>query len=283
MDEIKGSVWGGAINVQVVIDQSLLVRGSIEEIDKLVNVRIPRNSYLSMYTDSILSSIKVYLKKDIPDIIPHVWFEDNNCVLLWNIPVGTLFDTMNHTADYSKGIWQNDNSIQVWKINLIYGSDLPPLHIPVVGGLNQIEKYWMHQWKQACFILNGTSKQIMSLAMKDTKSFWESVLHRDYNSFSQLSAKIIPSRPRHVPIIIHFLNRVDSIVQPLTEATNKDGSDKILIQVVSNLIQEGRDNDNVKLNVICQGIYLPHDVNIYGLYLRFASFDGFLHLILSYS
>ena len=278
MQDIHQMVWDGGLNIQIEVDQSL-VFGSDEYKPCYINVRLPRESYFPLYLRSLLYRIKSDLKKDIDEVVPYIWFEQNDANLPWNIPIGTLYDIMN---PYVAGIPLDEtslgSSIQVWKIKMRYGDNPPPNHIPLLNGLDQIQKYWMHQWKQACFVLNGSSKQVMSLKTDDSKAFWRSVLTRDGHMFSLTSHKIIPTTPRNIPIMVHHQTDADYLSQPLVVPHNESWETTSIQTVIdsSGFVTSNKG----ALVVVSQGIDIPTNMLIEELYKDFVSFDGFLHIVI---
>lgn len=279
MDQIRGLVWNGALNVQIEIDKALII-AKAEDKPLLFNVRIPRDSYISLYTNTILNKIKHYLRKDVVDVVTNIWYEANNQVLLWNIPVTTLYDITNgYDSDPLRVEEQRDNFIRVWKIKMKYGTDLPANHIPIVNGIKQIQTYWMHQWKQASFLLNGSSKRVMSLHMNDTQLFWDSVINRSLESFEEIRNKIIDNVPRNIPIIIHRIDHPDRLYY--SKDTNIERANSVMTKTIENLLADHYDSDIIGgIDVLCQGIVIPHNLTLPLLYSILSSFDGFLHIVL---
>lgn len=278
MSDIHQLVWNGGLNTQIEIDKSLVFMDD-ESKPLFINVRLPRESYFVLYASSLLHRIKLKLRKDIDEVLPYIWFEQDGSNLPWNIPIGTLHDIMNQRiSELPIEAAASSTSILVWKIRMVYGQELPQNHIPLTNGLEQVQKYWMHQWKQACFVLNGTSKQIMSMKMDDSKAFWQSVISRNVDIFSSMSDKIVPSIPRNIPVMVHRQNYMDFISQPLV-IPQKESWKTTTLQTVLDSSEYTTTEQNT-LAVVCQGIDVPCSILIEELYRDFVSLDGFLHLIL---
>lgn len=278
MDEIKSLVWRGALNVQVTIKPSLLVADVISK-ECVLNLRIPRNNYLPTYLPMILSNLRKYLRIDIEESNQIFWFEFENVPLFWNYPMGVLYDSMTCLNPSERIRADNDNSLAIWKLELVHGSEAPTGVIPLLGGSEQIQNYWMHQWKQACFVLNGSSRQMMSLSMQDSQKFWKSVVDADQKSFELISSRVIPFKPRFIPLIIHQSLPEMKIVQPVVSEFKKDGSKRQLIDILKTQFSGLFQTDTKTLmKMVTNGIEVPLDANLYELYLRFMAFDGFLHL-----
>ncbi|KAH9199333.1 autophagy protein Apg5-domain-containing protein [Zygosaccharomyces rouxii] len=278
MDQIRELVWSGAINVQINVKQSLLLN-EVSHKESLVNVRIPRDTYLVLYLPAIVSHLRNSLKID-----PNgndggtYWFEFEDVPLFWNYPLGVLYDSMLALNPPGRVSRDTENSINVWKIELAYGSNPPAGVIPLINGIDQIKSYWMHQWKQSCYILNGSAKQVMSLSMQDSQQFWGSILNRDRTNFGRISSKIIPKRPKFIPIILHqTLPDIKRIQLSATECKD-DGSLQTVADLAKIQFPEFFQDNQVLMKAVSNGIEVPLHSNVFELYQRLMSFDGFLHV-----
>lgn len=277
-NDIRRLVWQSALNVQVTVKSSLrAVDGNNG--DCSVNLRIPRDVYLPSCLPTIAASLRDALRMDLDDTEQFQWLEFEDVPLYWNYPVGVLYDSMTGLNPSEREDRDTENSIEVWKLVLAQGPKVPSGVIPFTGELRQVRSYWMHQWKQVSFILNGSSKQVMSLSMQESTRFWESVLTRDLEIFTNVASKVIPLKPRHIPVIIHQTLPETKLFQPVTAYLKDDGSRTKLIDVIQaqfpNLFKyEGKSLSKVVSN----GIELPLNEDLFELYSRFFSLDGFLHL-----
>lgn len=278
MDEIRSLVWRGTLNVQLTIKPSLLVADVISK-QCALNVRIPRNNYLPTYLPFILSNFRKHLQIDIDESNQVFWFEFESVPLFWNYPVGVLYDSMTCLNPSERIRNDDENSLSIWKLELVHGSEAPSGVIPLVGGTEQIQNYWMHQWKQACFVLNGSSRQMMSLSMHDSKRFWKSVVDREQKSFEAISSRVVPFKPRFIPLVIHQSLPEMKIVQPVVSEFKKDGSKMQLVDILKTQFPElFQTGTKILMKMVSNGIEIPLSANLYELYLRFMTFDGFLHL-----
>ena len=281
MEQIRKLIWDGAINVQISLDDALLVGGSPEGSNRL-NVRVLRDVYIVHYLCHILEDLRMHLR-DVPErLILHLWFEYGGQPMPWNCPIGVLYDSMKaqQICGYYKVSRSTlENTVNVWKIRLRYGTEIPATCIPLVDGIKQVKKYWMHQWKQVCYVLNGSSKQIMSLSIKDSDEFWQSVLRRDMTTFENIKAKIVPKSPRSLPLIIHGTPGVT--LQPVVHGQNDDGTPATLANVLRSATPEYFDERNVfSGTAISNGVQIPIEIELEKLYFLFMSFDGFLHIVI---
>lgn len=316
MNSVRDLIWVGKINVQIYLHDSILIskqRNSSQNSDYHVsskpylNLRLPREAYLPMYLTQILKQLQLYLiSDDIEHISSRCWFTFENKILPWFLPIGVMFDmTMASviTSRVSKNYTQFiDNIINVWPITLHYMDSnkeykkMPSSVIPLIDGERQVESYWMHRWKQACFIMTGSSKSIMSLSRNDTIIFWNSIKSRNSIQFEKISKYIIPSTIlgfRMVPVQFHKVNYINNEfmdpIQPVTKVTvSSDSFDKLKNVVLRDPIAKEfpdlfDENENFTAVLIAQGIILRLDESIYTLYTSLLSIDGFLHIIIAYS
>lgn len=267
MGDSKELVWNGSINVQIKLDSRLLVDG-VPEGRRLVNIRVPRESYIAIYTPLVLERLRNVLRSDIEELLPKVWYSYKDISLPWSIPFGTLFDIYNGAHKGISG--SRDNYINVWKLNLVTDEKFPINVIPIIEGQDQLRKFMMQRWKQCCFILNGSSKRVMSLSLQDSLEVWEGVTERDYAKYSGVIKRIMPRTPRRIPVAIHAANG-----GPIVQTTEPTLTDTSFSQAVEGIVKADF--------VVCQGIvmYLRDfsDTSLYDVYDKLHSIDGYLHLI----
>lgn len=305
MKSARQLAWAGEINVQIFIDGNLLI-GESNSLEKpLLNLRFPREAFLPMYLPQILNQLRLYLKYDVNKMIPHCWFSFRETVLPWFLPVSVIFD-MTMTEEII--VRSKDNLgipkgsiISSWPItlhcNYTEGGEggstdskpTPNGFIPLISGESQIESFWMHRWKQACFIMNGSSKLMMSLTRHESVSFWRSIVDRDSDTFSKISAKVIPSNTsgfKMVPIKFHVIynnsDKFDSPIQPVVKLLQDDNKylttlNDVLINTFPKVIDS---QGNITGKLIAQGILIRGEETIHELFTSLMSIDGFLHIIL---
>ncbi|CAI4053081.1 hypothetical protein SKDZ_16G1260 [Saccharomyces kudriavzevii ZP591] len=281
MNDIKQLVWDGELNVLISIDPSFLMKGSPKE-KTVLRIRVPRETYLINYMPFIWSKIRDFLSFDpLNDSKKCFWFEHNGAPIRWNYPVGVLFDGLvkSSLAFVTSSEIQSENVITILRVRLVMGDSLPPTVIPITTSKTQAEKFWFHQWKQVCFILNGSSKAIMSLSVNESRKFWRSIIARNLHDFVEISNKISSSKPRHIPIIIqtHKASGSFNISQPTVRMTGLDTTLKDIEGDIFNAKEEMNADNSI---ILCQGIEIPWDIAMSDMYLKLRSFDGFLYITL---
>lgn len=282
MEKVRKLIWEGLLNVEVAIDNELIIPGTPRD-ECLVHLRIPRDSYLVIYLPTILHKLKDVLKDDTLDAFKGWWFGMENVFLYWNHPVGVLYDSLSGlNPALRKANTATNEFINVWKITLSHRDEIPSGMIPIIYGTKQIQEFWMHQWKQACFILNGSSKQVMSLSMSDSMQFWEGVLQRNDRAFQFISEKIIPGANaiRNIPLKIHQTLPEVKVVQPTVKATNNEKNTtlgEVLHKEFPQWFPKSGGTPELAKPII-QGIEVPLEFSLADLYYKLVSLDGFLHV-----
>ncbi|CCH59994.1 hypothetical protein TBLA_0C01810 [Henningerozyma blattae CBS 6284] len=294
MNVIQNLLWQGSVNVQIIIDSELLLPG-VPWQETIVNLRLPRNSYLILCIPLILKQTGKFLKLQFDSNTYIPWFEFENVPVYWNYPIGILFDTLTglDPAQRDAKYFKSEDMIYYWKLQLGFCSITDCNQNGIIPfqshESNQaIKKYWIHQWKQACFILNGNSKKIMSFSNNDIELFWQSILERDPVKFMDLSNKIIPKRPHRLPIVIYQILPTICISNPVVIIDNTNRN----FQTVFDLMKREFPNYFLNVNndsgtyniakVISNGIEIPLEMKLLEFYLNFKSMDGFLYISLSF-
>ncbi|SCU79835.1 LAFA_0B05908g1_1 [Lachancea sp. 'fantastica'] len=295
MSELQRLVWAGTLNLKIKLDPELVLtelKVKDQEEDRTtnstyVNVQVPRDSYLILFLPHIIQKLGKQLRMNVRDYYQGWWFEMENVCIPWNFPIGALYDSFTGLNPKTRACESRENSINVWNLVLRYGKQLPRGFIPIRNGSEQIRELWMHQWKQACFVMNGNSKLVMSFSKRDTLSFWESVLCRSqtsFASFSDIRQRILPvdGKVKSVPVKIHLALPDIRLVEPVCSAYDNEREVE-LSEVLAREFPEWFASDGKSHNLavpVIQGILVPLEVPLWKLYQQLASFDGFLHISL---
>lgn len=267
-DDVRSLVWKGSLNIQVEIDSALLFDG-VPDSNRTIHFWMLRNCYITSCLDAIFGKTLNLLKAEPGELYPHIWFEYENVALPWNIPLGVLYDS-HHMVRHPYPEQLDAHYINLWEIRLRYSETLPTNVIPIIDGEEQTRRFVMHQWKQSCFVLNGSAKQVMSLSVDDTDRLWRGLSDDDTVAFNEITRRIIPNTPRRIPLIV-----LDSRADPLRITQPKVKS----IPLAELFIQFNTDK------VTCQGISITADqitaeTDLFQIYKLFYSFDGFLYIVL---
>lgn len=284
MSDIGRIAWSGKINVQVQVDPDLIRLDSNSK-KCTVNLQIPRNSYLMMYAPIILAQVSSMLRIPVNIEKDCVWFEYDHVPLYWNYPAGILFDSMTAVdPDVRDSQYlEDDDKLYYWKLKLKVDKKLPDGMLPITYKDETIKKYWLHQWKQVCFVLNGNAKKVMSLSTEDINQFWSSILAQDYDKFISIRDMIVPNIPKRLPLIIYQVIPTVYISSPPNVLILDENSKNITIGDV--IEKETNKYDLVNgqmIKVVINGIVIPFDASVLDIYKRFMSFDGYLYLSIKF-
>ncbi|SCU82658.1 LADA_0C07096g1_1 [Lachancea dasiensis] len=289
MSEIRDLTWFGSLNLTISIDPELLLassnvpQGSSAKLTS-VSIRVPRESYLVLYLPYIVGRFEPQLRNNVVDYYNGWWFEMEGVPISWNYPIGALFDSLTGLNPAIRSTQFCDNSLNVWNLTLRHGTHLPSSVIPLRAGSEQIREMWMHQWKQACFVMNGSSKLIMSFSKSDTLAFWDAIVRRDLGKFNLIRQRIVPeaSSMKSLPLRLHLSLPDIRLVEPVCN-TYDNGKETLLSDVLGQEFPEWFNISSVSASLakaVAQGIDIPVEAPVLALYLQLASFDGFLHVSL---
>lgn len=260
----------------VEVDPDLVLNSGSDELST-VSFRVPRNSYLILYLPHALEELRPRLRSNITDYYAGWWFEMERTPLCWHFPVGVLYDSLTGLNPARRSSEQHPNTLNVWNLTLKYGNNYPNGIIPITTGIDQIRDFWMHQWKQACYVMNGGSKQMMSLSKRDALGFWDSILQRDLKAFMTVREKIVPSLDfsKSIPLRIHMSLPRIGLLEPIAKVRHERG----LTSLDDILIREFPEWFSIEpplAKPVIQGIDVPLEASLWDLYLNLSSFDGFL-------
>ncbi|AMD19040.1 HBR139Wp [Eremothecium sinecaudum] len=277
-DKVRNLVFHGTLNVEVRLHKDLVVKGTPEH-DAMCHISLPRESYLVFYLPFILQRLKSIIKVEIKDDFSGWWFEMEDVPIFWNHPVGSIYDSLTGLNPDERVKEYSETTLTLWDLTLNYGETLPSGVLPIVDGFAQLEDFWRHQWKQACFIMNGSSKQMMSLSIPDSKGFWNSVLKLDKKAFYNIASRIIPRRTkmRHIPIRAHHTSTKEiKVIQP--NVSIEEEPNATLASFLETEFSEIFTNGALSVVPVIQGIKVPLEASLVDLYTLFFSIDGFLHI-----
>lgn len=230
--EIRQKVWHGSINLEVWYhDQVALICGK-------------RQGYLASYLPQLQHYFGVdettsfWLETDYGDLRP----------LAWHIPIGTLFDSYGElVADHQ------------WRLRLQTG-EFPLTLLPLMYGPNyhkNLREYLFAQLKQACMVVNGSTKAVMQLSTQNLDQIWRAILATDWNDYWLVMNEILMPTTTKVPVKVYRGTQVSLKVV--------NGGD-----LVANVLHEG---------AIVQGISLPPTMTMAEVWFHFKGLDCFIHVV----
>lgn len=236
------SVWNSTIPVQLNFHQQ-----------PPLYISLPRNSFLPLY----LGQFQAYFDTDAS------WISYEGIPLKWNWPISLLYD-------------QCDPATEVWQLTL-NDTEYPSDYIMPYGGPDSLQSSWLNSLKEAAYVLNGSSKTIMSMSKAETDTFFGSISSRSPELFEKSFRKLVPhtaSLMKSLPVKVHLpLHR-------MVQSSAKINRNTTIGQLLQSLIPDLFPSNlfYTFADPICQGIVLPIDVPAIDLYLVLKSCDAFLHV-----
>lgn len=277
--DIISRVWAGILKVEFQID-STQISCANSSFFTILN----RNSYIHFLMPNILAFFSISTD-EYP--VAKWWFEYDGVPLKWNLPAGVLYD-ISHPYTNIYDVDRHDT----WTIRLRYG-DYPSAYvIPIEeagtektptssysSDLEFVKSHWMNQMKEACYILNNSSKIMMSMSKERSDVFYRSVVNCDSRTFESCFRSFLPttiSQIHNIPIKIH-LPLANKVVRPSLDAVSaKLTLGEVLQRLIPDLFPS-----NMMLTIavpISHGVTVPLDAPIIQLYMLLKYVDGFLHI-----
>ncbi|KAL3630363.1 autophagy protein 5 [Castilleja foliolosa] len=168
--EAQQYVWGGAIPLQIHLHDS--------EVTTLpppppALILAPRLGYLPL----LVPQIKPFFSSSLPPGVDTVWFEYKGLPLKWYVPTGALFDLLCAEPE------------RPWNLT-IHFRGYPGNVLPTCEGEDSIKWSFINDLKEAAYIINGNSKNIMNMSQSDQTELWRSVLNGQMDSYLRVSSKL---------------------------------------------------------------------------------------------
>ncbi|KAG7841459.1 hypothetical protein KL942_001338 [Ogataea angusta] len=263
--EIISRVWGGVLYMQFHLDPAL----SNQDCPSFY-IAVHRNSYLHNSLPAILQFFNPFLKDARLAQSHNWWFEFERVPLKWNLPIGLLYDLVTTDAQIEK---------QVWDITLKYYDYPTEYVIPIDQNASFLKDHWTNQLKEACFILNGSSKLVMNMSRTDSDDFYHAAIHKDSTQFESMFRKLLPSNVsslKNLPIKV-YLPLSNKLIQPVLSNL---GRKLTLGNLLQNLIPDLFPSSLMYTvaHPYSHGVILPLNSPIIDLYICMKSLDGFLHI-----
>ncbi|KAG4966516.1 Autophagy protein 5 [Glycine soja] len=157
MSEAQKHVWEGAIPLQIHLHES--------EVTTLpppppALVLAPRLGYLPL----LISLLKPQFSSTLPPGVDTIWFEYKGLPLKWYIPTGVLFDLLCVEPE------------RPWNLTVHFRGYPSNILLPCEGE-DSVKWSFINSLKEAAYIINGNSKNVMNMSQTDQVELWGSVLN----------------------------------------------------------------------------------------------------------
>ena len=183
-------------------------------------------------------------------------YTEDDVPVAWNKPIGVLYDLMQGTSP--------------WRLSCGTKADEYPEYILPLA---DVESYWCNQMKEACYIHNGNSKQMMSLSRDDSLTFWHSVVTHNQTTWFRMFAKLHLQFKR-IPIRLYLNDsKLDKVVQWHGQTLGE-----AMCELIPELFDMKRWRNNDQVSVVLHGVEPPLQCPVDDLYRECVYVDGFLHL-----
>lgn len=169
--EARKYIWEGAIPLQIHLHESEV---TTVPPPPPAMVLAPRIGYLPL----LASQIKPYFGSTLPPGVDTIWFEYKGLPLKWNIPTGVLFDLLCAEPE------------RPWNLTVHFRGYPRQLLIPCEGE-DSIKWSFINSLKEADYIVNGNTKNVMSMSEPDLVELWRLVSNAsDLEAYLRISSKL---------------------------------------------------------------------------------------------
>ncbi|KAG9416076.1 autophagy protein 5 [Aphanomyces cochlioides] len=252
--KIGEQLWEGHVPVCFSIDASEI---TTLQVPRPYYAMVPRVSSLMTTSENVIN----HFKDVAPPILSgqlsrYVWFEFGGTPLKWQLPFGVLYDM------YGK------HSLP-WAIT-VHFQGYPSQHLLPCDDMQAVEMHFMNSYKQAMFLLYGTTKWIMNLPQQKQAQLWEGVLRNDYSLFQSVHGAMVPSSETKRSIPLRVVLRNEPTIQmriPPSLVTARD----VLAYLLPDITLD-------EVRVLIHGVDVVLDVSLVDLYAHFQYPDGFLYI-----
>ncbi|XP_024023807.1 autophagy protein 5 isoform X1 [Morus notabilis] len=168
--EARNFVWEGAIPLQIHLHESQVT--TVPPPPPAL-ILAPRLGYLPL----LASQIKPHFSSTLPPVVDTIWFEYKGLPLKWYIPTGVLFDLLCAEPE------------RPWNLTVHFrgypGNVLTPCE-----GEDSIKWSLINSLKEAAYIINGNSKNVMNMSQADQVELWRSVVSGNLEVYARVSSKL---------------------------------------------------------------------------------------------
>ncbi|KAI3844174.1 hypothetical protein MKW92_013633 [Papaver armeniacum] len=168
--EAQKYVWEGAIPLQIHLHESEITTLPSPEPALIL---APRIGYLPL----LVPQIKPYFSDTLPPGVDTVWFDFKGMPLKWYIPTGVLFDLLCLEPE------------RPWNLTVHFRGYPGDLLSPCEGE-DSVKWSYINSLKEAAYIINGNSKNVMNMSQIDQFELWRSVLNREMEAYLRISSKL---------------------------------------------------------------------------------------------
>lgn len=165
-------VWRGSIPLQVHLHESEVT--TIPPPQPFL-VLAPRNGYLPL----LIPVIKPHFQSSLPPGTDTVWFDYKGLPLKWYIPTGVLFDLLCAEPE------------RPWNI-VVHFRGYPANLLSPCEGEDSVKWSFINSLKEASFIMNGSTKNVMNMSKPDQMELWRCVAKGDMDGYNRISARLRP-------------------------------------------------------------------------------------------
>ncbi|OQR94784.1 hypothetical protein THRCLA_08097 [Thraustotheca clavata] len=250
-------LWHGCVPVCFSIDASEI---TTLQVPPPFYAMVPRVSSLLTATENVINHFKDTAP---PMFSAHaIWFSVDSRPLKWQLPFGVLYDLYAQKK-------------LPWEVT-VHFQGYPTQQLLPWDDMSAVEAHFINNYKQAMYLLYGSTKWIMNLPQQKQGLLWQGVLKNDYQLFHSIHADVLPANEprRNIPVRIVLAN--EPMIQMPISASRQE-----LLTIHDVLTYLVPDLDISTHEILVHGVTVDLEVSIEGLYKSFVYPDGFLYITLT--
>jgi len=266
IESIRRELWLGEIATCFTLDA--------EDLSSIVNepepccLMLPRSSYLPLHISEVKAHFTQYIKPSLKD--SEIWFEtENGDKIRWHLPVGVSYD-MHERGGGGNAVWQLT----------VHFSFYPEQVLLRCPSIDCVKAHFMSTIKEADS-LKHASGVMNNIRESENAMLWNGILTRSFDEFWTINRRLMdcntskqPLQYKHLAMRIYKTDK--TYIQPFLSApTEDDNSTDITLGELLTLYSIDMDSGQT---ILCQGIDIPLDSNVYELSQTMSYPDNFLYL-----
>ena len=257
-DQVLEEAWKGSLPLRVSLSKLDIAS---HEMPQDFYAMVSRNSYLPNLIETVSKHFELYTSTDFT--LDSIWFSYNSVPLKWHYQLGLLVDLNSKLKD------------GVLLLNLPFHVEVhfhrfPTEELLPLNGIKSIRSIFQNALKESSALLLGTSAAVMNLSRDQEENMWKYRNEGKYKEFRETGSAFIKLERkdcRYVPVKF-----IDPKLNLLT-----------LFPILA--------NDNLSVSqaaklafpdfsgaLVCQGIILPEESEIFWLWSNLSHPDNFLYI-----
>ncbi|GAA98958.1 hypothetical protein E5Q_05646 [Mixia osmundae IAM 14324] len=290
ISDCRQATFNGSVPLCISLDLAELPAGT-DTMPTSYYVQAPRLSYLPLILqDARRQLIEMVLDDSALATLKddQIWFECQGVPMRWHWPIGLLYDY--HVLTKQPQSTPSTSQPPVFELKLHLSSP-PSDKLLISSSVEKCKENYMNMIKEADYLRHGNTRRVTALRKQDQDALWEAIIRHDYDSFANVSAKLMPDniesiRSLAVRLYMPDTPVIQNLVPPLQQA-QPITIYHILSTAVPSLFPAKPETMTASFvgskplgYALVQGIKIPFDAEMDWLCAALAGADGWLAVVI---